>query len=150
MLALLQKVSSASVEVNNVVVGSIGVGICVLLGIRENDSEVDIEFVTNRIANAHIFQKDEKRFAIGALSVLAQVIIIPQYTLYGDITHKNSPSFTNAMKPEQAEMLFLKFCDRMEVLGLKVAKGVFREYMKVNIVNEGPVTFTICSDHLHK
>ena len=150
MLAVIQKVSSASVEVDSKITGKIQTGYCILLGIRETDSVKDIDYLAGKISKAKLFESSGKRFKISLNEEGGSVLIIPQYTLYGDIKYKNSPSFTHAMAPDQASVLFDKFCTRMEDIGIHVEKGMFREYMKVCIVNEGPVTFIIDSDHLNE
>jgi D-tyrosyl-tRNA(Tyr) deacylase len=147
MIVVIQKVSSASVEVTGFPTAAISNGYCILLGIREDDSETDIDYLVQKILKAQLFEDQKGRFASTIIENKGEILIIPQFTLYGDVIHKSSPSFTHAMKPESAEKLFHKFCATMEASGLKIATGVFRAYMKLNIVNEGPVTFILSSDH---
>lgn len=149
MLAVIQKVSSASVEVGSKISGKIDAGYCILLGIKDTDTNADVDYLVEKILKIRIFEEGDKRFKKNIVEAGGSILVIPQYTLYGDIKSKNSPSFTHAMAPDQAYVLFNEFCIRMEGKGITLKKGMFREYMKMNIVNEGPVTFLLNSDHLH-
>ena len=148
MLAVIQKVSSASVEVESKIVGQISTGYCILLGINKADTDKDIDYLVEKISRIKLFENGDKRFKDNLITAGASVLIVPQYTLYGNLKSKNSPSFTEAMAPDEANVLFDKFCTKMGEKGIHVEKGAFREFMKVNIVNEGPVTFILDSDHL--
>jgi len=94
-----------------------------------------------------LFPDENGRFKKSLKEMSGEALIIPQYTLYGDLKSKNSPSFTYAMSPDKAYVLFQKFCIKMKEKGIAVKEGKFREFMKVNLVNEGPVTFILDSDH---
>jgi len=150
MLALIQKVSKASVEIESKVVSSIGEGYCIFLGIKETDDTQDIDYIIKKILRAKLFPDNKGRFKVNITDKKGQLLIVPQYTLYGDIKLKNSPSFTKAMRPLEASVLFNMFCNRIEDSIENPKFGKFGEFMKVKVINEGPVTFIISSDHLKK
>ena len=145
MRALIQRVSQASVAVDDHTVGSIGPGLVVFLGIGQGDSEADAAYLVEKIANLRIFADSEGRFNLSALETGGEVLLISQFTLYAETRKGRRPSFTGAAPPEQARPLTERVEDLLRERGLQVAAGVFQAMMKVSLVNEGPVTILIDS-----
>ncbi len=145
MRALIQRVSQASVSVDNQTVGSIGQGLVVFLGIGQGDSEADAAYLVEKIANLRIFADSEGRFNLSALDTRGEVLLISQFTLYAETRKGRRPSFTGAAPPEQARPLTEQVEGMLRERGLRVATGVFQAMMKVSLVNEGPVTIFIDS-----
>ena len=134
MKLVVQRVTRASVTVENEVVGKIEKGLMVLLGIGENDTE--------ELVNLRIFEDENKKMNLSVQDVGGKVLIVSQFTLYGDASHGNRPSFTTAAKPEFADKLYEYFCKKCEEK-VPVQKGKFRHHMDVELVNDGPVTIIL-------
>lgn len=145
MRALVQRVTHAVVSVDNDIVGSIGPGLVVLLGIAGDDSEEDASYIVSKTVNLRIFADEEGRFNRSALDMGAELLVISQFTLYGDTRRGRRPSFSDAAPPEQAESLFQRTLDMFKASGLKVETGRFQAHMMVSIHNDGPVTIMIDS-----
>jgi D-tyrosyl-tRNA(Tyr) deacylase len=125
------------------VVGEVGAGLCVLLGVAQDDSEREAERLAGKVARLRIFENDEGRFDRSLLDVGGEALVVSQFTLIADTAKGNRPSFTAAARPEQAEPLYGHFCRALEEGGVRVAKGVFRARMLVEIANDGPVTILL-------
>ncbi len=145
MRAVVQRVSQASVEVQGQVVGQIGPGLMVLLGVGHDDTEQDGQWMVEKIAHLRIFEDDAGKMNRSLLEGSRALLIVSQFTLYGDARRGRRPSFTDAAPPEQANALYEKACARARGLGLTVQTGVFRADMKVSLVNDGPVTLLLDS-----
>ena len=145
MRAVIQRVSSATVEVDGQVVGRIGRGLLVYLGIGKVDSEQDAEFMAEKIANLRIFADDEGKMNRSVLDIAGQVLLVSNFTLQGDCRKGRRPGFDGAAEPAMAERLYDKTAQLLAEKGLKVAKGVFGANMQVASVNDGPVTFVLDS-----
>ena len=145
MRALVQRVSKASVAVGDEIVGRIGPGLVVLLGISRRDGEEEARYITDKTLNLRIFADDEGRFNRSALDVGAELLIISQFTLYGDTRKGRRPSFVEAAPPEQAEVLFSRTVELFSQSGLPVETGRFQSHMMVSIHNDGPVTIILDS-----
>ena len=145
MRALVQRVSEASVKIGDDVAGRIGPGLVVLLGISRDDTEAEAEHIAGKVANLRIFSDDEGKFQSSALDVGAELLIISQFTLYGDTRKGRRPSFTQAAPPDEAERLFSRAVDLFRTTGLKVETGRFQAHMMVSIENDGPVTIMLDS-----
>ena len=145
MRALLQRVTRASVTVDNEEVGRIGRGLVVLLGVASNDTEKDASYLAQKVANLRIFADSEGKFNLSALDTQAEMLIISQFTLLADTRKGRRPSFIDAAPPGKADKLFACFVEQMETTGLKVATGRFQTYMQVEIHNDGPVTIMLDS-----
>ncbi len=145
MKALIQRVSRASVSIDNLKVGEIGLGLVVLVGVANGDAEKDIEYLVAKTVNLRIFEDSESKFNLSALDVQGELLIISQFTLLADTRKGRRPSFTDAASPEQAEELFEKFVTATRNTGLKVATGRFQAHMLVDIQNDGPVTIMLDS-----
>src|SRR5579859_5646588 len=138
MRALLQRVSRASVIVNEKVVGQIGDGFLVLLGIGQGDSEVQVKMLAEKIAHLRVFEDDEGKMNRSLLDTGGQVLVVSQFTLYADTRRGRRPSFTDAAPPGIAEPLVERFKHALAGYGLKVEGGVFGAHMEVELVNDGP------------
>jgi len=143
--AVLQRVKEASVEVEDKVAGSINRGLVLLLGARNGDQEEDVKYLVDKCLNLRIFEDDKGKMNLSALEVKAEILVISQFTLYADTKKGRRPSFTDALNPEEAERLYLKFIEMIKEQGLKVESGVFGAKMLVKISNWGPVTFILDS-----
>jgi D-aminoacyl-tRNA deacylase len=148
MRALLQRVSHASVTVDEQVVGQIGQGLLVLLGIGRDDSEVQVKTLVDKIVHLRIFGDDEGKMNRSLLDIGGEVLLISQFTLYADIRKGRRPSFVEAAPPTLAEPLVERFRDAIAAYGLRVETGVFGAHMDVELLNDGPVTIWIDSEEL--
>ena len=143
MRALIQRVSRANVSVDGEVVGAIQQGFVVLLGVTHGDGELEAEWMANKVAGLRLFEDDEGKMNLSLKQVGGSVLVVSQFTLYGDASRGRRPSFTGAAPPAVAEPLVGHFVDRLRQRGLIVATGVFGAYMDVEIHNDGPVTLLI-------
>lgn len=146
MRALVQRVSEASVTIENLkYLSEINKGMVILLGIKEGDNDEDLIFVADKCSNLRIFEDDKGKMNRSVQDVSGEVLIISQFTLYGDVRKGNRPSFTDAARPEVAERMYQKFVQRMKKnLGEnKVRDGIFGAMMLVKIFNDGPVTILV-------
>ena len=139
----MQRVSEASVTIGDEVAGRIDCGLVVLLGISRDDTEVEAAYIAGKVANLRIFSDDEGKFQSSALDVGAELLIVSQFTLYGDTRRGRRPSFTQAAPPDEAERLFGHAVELFRQTGLKVETGRFQAHMMVSIQNDGPVTIML-------
>lgn len=145
MRAVVQRVSRASVSVEGEVVGAINEGICVLVGVGREDTAHDATRLANKVVSLRIFEDDEGLMNHDLAQRKGDLLAISQFTIMGDARKGKRPSFGAAMDPDEARLLFACFCDAAASLGPKVETGRFRATMKVEIVNEGPVTILLDS-----
>ncbi|MCP4425623.1 MAG: D-tyrosyl-tRNA(Tyr) deacylase [Chloroflexi bacterium] len=143
MKALLQRVSSASVTVDGRIVGQIDCGFVILLGVTHDDGQAEADWLANKIAGLRLFEDGEGKMNLSLFDVEGSVLVVSQFTLYGDARKGRRPSFTHAARPEHAEPLVDYFCDKLRQRGLAVATGVFGAMMQVEIHNDGPVTLMV-------
>ena len=143
MRAVVQRVSQASVTVDNQVVSAIGRGFLVLLGITHDDGEVEAAWLVRKIAGLRIFEDEEGKFNRALADVDGAVLVVSQFTLYGDARKGRRPSFTEAARPEQAEPLCDRFVELLRAEGIAVETGIFGAMMAVSLVNDGPVTLLL-------
>ncbi len=146
MRAVVQRVKRGSVEISERnYIQSIGKGFVILLGISENDSEKDVVFTADKCTNLRIFNDEDDKMNLSLRDVTGEVLIISQFTLYGDARKGNRPSFIQSAKPEKAIPLYESFIQRMKAnLGEEnVKSGIFGEMMIVEIINDGPVTIIV-------
>lgn len=148
MRAVVQRVTRASVRVDEVVVAEIGRGFLVLVGVTHADGEAEAAYLARKIAGLRVFEDAEGKLNLGLSEVDGAVLAVSQFTLYGDVRKGRRPSFTDAARPEQAVMLYEYFCGRLEAEGLAVQRGVFQAHMAVELVNDGPVTLWLDSAEL--
>ena len=145
MKAVVQRVRSASVEVNGNIVGKIEQGLLVLLGIAEDDGLSDVEYLIDKIINLRIFEDKNDKMNLSMLDLQYELLIVSQFTLYGDCRKGRRPNFGEAAKPEKAREIYEMFLLKCGELGIKVKTGVFQAYMNVSLVNDGPVTIILDS-----
>jgi D-tyrosyl-tRNA(Tyr) deacylase len=145
MKAVLQRVSQASVTVDGDTVGRIGVGLLVLLGVGREDSEEDARYIAGKIAGMRIFSDEDGKFNLDLAGVGGEVLLVSQFTLYADTRKGRRPSFTDAAPPEPAEALVNVCAQLLRDEGIKVETGRFGAHMKVDLLNDGPVTILLDS-----
>jgi D-tyrosyl-tRNA(Tyr) deacylase len=143
MKALVQRVSRASVSVNDGIVGKIGPGLVVFLGVAQGDSKEEASYLANKLVNLRIFADETSKFALSALETGGDILVASQFTLLADSRKGRRPSFTEAAPPDLAEELYEFFVEQVRSTGLKVETGLFQEHMLVEIYNDGPVTISL-------
>ena len=143
MRALVQRATEASVTVEDEVVGRIGTGLVVLLGISSSDGEEEARYIADKTLNLRIFPDDEGRFDRSVVDIGGELLVVSQFTLYGDTRRGRRPSFTDAAPPEQASSLVDRTVALLAESGLLVETGRFQAYMSVSLVNDGPVTIML-------
>ncbi len=143
MRAVVQRVREAAVRVDGETVGAIGPGLLVLLGVREGDTRAEAEWLAAKVAGLRIFSDDQGKFNRSLTDVGGAVLIVSQFTLYGDARKGRRPDFTQAARPEVAEPLVDYFVAQLEAAGIPTATGRFGAAMDVQLVNHGPVTLLI-------
>jgi D-tyrosyl-tRNA(Tyr) deacylase len=143
MRAVIQRVAEARVSVGEEIVSGIGPGLCIFLGIAVNDSEKDAESLASKIGSLRIFEDEQGKMNRSVREIRGDLLVVSQFTLYGDCRKGNRPSFSAAAAPEPAKRLYDDFVQRLRQTGLKVATGEFRATMKVALVNDGPVTLIL-------
>ena len=144
MVALVQRVRSASVVVAGETVGSIGQGLLILLGVRRDDTEHESAWLARKCVGLRIFGDRESKMNLSVKDIAGEVLVVSQFTLYGDVERGNRPSFEKAAGPEQAERLYTSFVELLdEHLGTAVQTGIFGAMMDVHLINDGPVTIWI-------
>jgi len=146
MRAVVQRVNEANVSVGGRTVGAIGKGLLVLLGVGQEDNEGDADYLAEKIAGLRIFPDEQGKMNRSAADLRAEVMVISQFTLYGDVRRGKRPSFSDAASPDSARALYEYFVERLSALGVsKVATGEFQAMMDVSLVNAGPVTILLDS-----
>lgn len=148
MRAVVQRVKESRVEVKKRVVGRIGPGLLILLGVGQDDTKKDCEYLANKIARLRIFS-DEKGFMnLSLLDTKGAALVVSQFTLWGDCRKGRRPSFVKAAPPETAKELYEHFVELLKETGLTVATGRFREMMDVHLINDGPITLMLDSSRV--
>ena len=146
MIAVIQRVSSASVTINGLVKSSINAGLLVLLGITHEDNIEDIEWLVSKIAQMRIFSDVEGKMNLSVIEIGGEILVVSQFTLFASTKKGNRPSFTDAARPEIAIPLYLKFLeDLQKIVRKEIFSGEFGADMKVDLLNDGPVTIIIDS-----
>jgi D-tyrosyl-tRNA(Tyr) deacylase len=148
MRAVVQRVLSARCEVDGQVVSEIGRGLLVFLGIGKGDSAPDIDYIVDKILHLRIFEDENQKTNLSISDVNGSIMVISQFTLYGDVRKGRRPSFDGAMPPEEAERLYNEVVSRLRTSGIKVETGRFREMMRISLINDGPMTILLDSRRL--
>ena len=146
MRAVIQRVSRAKVTVAGEVTGEIGRGLLVLLGVSQTDTEAAADYLAEKVAGLRVFEDAEEKMNLDVQQAGGAILVVSQFTLYGDVRRGKRPSFDSAARPEEARPLYEYFCERLRGLGLKVETGRFQEMMDVEFVNHGPVTILLDSE----
>jgi D-tyrosyl-tRNA(Tyr) deacylase len=145
MRAVVQRVSRAQVRVDEEIVGKIGCGLLVLLGVGHADTEADADYLAGKIVGLRIFEDENGKMNLDTAAVNGAILVVSQFTLYGDVRRGKRPSFDAAALPERARQLYEYFVERIRAAGLSCHTGRFQEMMQVESVNEGPVTILLDS-----
>jgi D-tyrosyl-tRNA(Tyr) deacylase len=148
MRAVVQRVHGASVRVANRQVGAIGRGLLVFLGIGMHDTRADLEYMAAKLINLRLFDDPRGKMNLSIRDVRGEILVVSQFTLFGDCRKGRRPSFTDAAPPGKARQLYDDFVILLQEQGIAVATGVFQEMMEVSLVNDGPVTFILDSSRL--
>ena len=145
MRAVVQRVSRAQVTVNGEIAGEIGEGLLVLLGMGRDDTKADATYLAEKIAGLRVFEDAEGKMNRSVQDVGGSVLVVSQFTLYGDVRRGKRPSFDAAAPPEKAQLLYELFIAQIRAADLRCETGRFQEMMQVELVNEGPVTILLDS-----
>lgn len=145
MRAVVQRVSHAKVTVNGRIAGEIALGLLVLLGVGREDTESDVNYLAEKIAGLRIFADADEKMNRSVVEVGGSVLVVSQFTLYGDLRKGRRPSFDAAAAPDAAQKLYKLFVERIRSAGLRCETGRFQQVMQVELVNEGPVTVLLDS-----
>jgi len=146
MRAVIQRVSRCRVLVAGKVVGEIGPGLLVLLGVGKADEEAAADYLAEKILGLRIFEDDQEKMNLSVQDRRGEVLVVSQFTLYGDVRRGKRPSFDAAARPEEAKRLYEYFVARIRAAGLRCETGVFQAMMDVELVNQGPVTILLDSE----
>lgn len=148
MRAIIQKVTEASVVVENEKVSEIGPGFMVLLGVKDTDDKEDLAYIKKKISNLRIFEDNDEKMNLSLKDVGGEILVVSQFTLYGDARKGNRPSFTSSAKAEKAKEYYEILIKELRDEGFKVGTGVFQTHMQVSLVNDGPVTIILDSERI--
>jgi D-tyrosyl-tRNA(Tyr) deacylase len=148
MRAVIQRVSEASVTVDQVVSGRIQRGFLVLVGVADDDEEKDALWIAEKIAGLRVFEDSDEKLNLSLADVEGAILLVSQFTLFGDCRKGRRPSFVEAARPEKARALYEKLAINLRQLGLRVETGVFQAHMEVRLLNDGPVTLLLDSRKL--
>jgi D-tyrosyl-tRNA(Tyr) deacylase len=145
MRAVVQRVTQASVEVDAQTVGRISRGLLILLGVARDDTNEDADYLAEKITNLRIFNDDEGKMNRSLVETEGEMLVVSQFTLYGDVRRGRRPSYIEAAEPDRASVLYEYFVTRARGCGVKVETGVFQAMMHVSLINDGPVTILLDS-----
>jgi len=145
MRAVVQRVLTSDVSVDNDLCGSIKKGLNVLLGVEKEDTETDMKYMVDKITNLRIFEDENEKMNLSLKDVQGELLVISQFTLMGDCRKGRRPSFSTAARPDEANALYEQFVTECQAMNIKVETGRFQEHMIVNIANDGPVTLMLDS-----
>ena len=148
MRAVIQRVKSASVKVNGKTIGEIGHGLLIFLGVGEGDTEADMKYIADKSLGLRIFTDENDKMNLSVCDVGGGILVISQFTLYGDCRKGRRPSFTGSMEPVGAEKLYEGFIGYIAATGIRVSHGEFGADMKVELINDGPVTMLLDSSRI--
>jgi len=148
MKAVIQRVERAAVRIDNREVGAVGRGILLLLGIHSTDGERELQWLAEKSLNLRIFEDEKKKMNLSLKDIAGEMLIVSQFTLYGDCRKGRRPGFSAAAMPSHAEPLYERFIEEIRRAGISTACGVFGANMKVELINDGPVTLLLDTEHL--
>ncbi len=148
MRAVVQRVSRASVNVDGQIVGQIGAGLLILLGVGQDDTESDADYLVDKITGLRIFEDAEGKMNRSVVDEGGAILAVSQFTLFGDVRRGKRPSFDAAARPEQAKRLYEYFVGKVRAAGVRSETGTFQAMMQVALTNEGPVTILLDSKKL--
>lgn len=147
MRAVIQRVSSSEVRIDNELVGKIGYGLNVLLGIKDDDTEADMDYIINKLVNLRIFEDSDGKMNQSILDIDGELLLVSQFTLYGDCRKGRRPGFSRSGSVDEAEKKYAIFVEKLKMQAIKkIETGVFQAEMEVLIVNDGPVTLLLDSE----
>lgn len=147
MRCVLQRVKQAQVQVEDHIVGAIGQGLVIFLGVAREDTSLQAEALAKKVVELRIFEDKAGKMNLSTLEVGAEVLVVSQFTLYGNCDKGRRPSFDEAAEPQKAEKLYEHFVETLKKKNVKVATGRFRAMMEVELINDGPVTFILDANH---
>ena len=145
MRAVVQRVTYSNVKVDGNIVGEINRGFNVLIGISKEDTEEDMKYIKDKLINLRVFEDENNKMNLSLSDIQGELLIISQFTLYGDVRKGRRPTFMNALGGNEAKVFYDKFIESMKETGLKIETGIFGADMKVDIKNDGPVTILLDS-----
>lgn len=148
MRAVIQRVNNASVEVDGKIVGEIGKGLLVFLGVGDGDTDRDLNYIADKTAGLRIFSDEDDKMNLSVTDINGEILVVSQFTLYGDCRKGRRPNFTSSMEPVTAEKMYEDFIKIIESKGIKTAHGEFGADMQVSISNDGPVTILLDSSKI--
>jgi D-aminoacyl-tRNA deacylase len=140
---VIQRVTEARVTVADKIVGQIGAGLCVFLGVGASDDETNESYLADKIIHLRIFEDEQGKMNRSVIDVQGEILVVSQFTLYGDSKKGNRPSFSGAAPPAQAQPLYDYFISRLQASGLNISSGQFQAKMVVSLINDGPVTLIL-------
>ena len=143
MKLVVQRVKNANVVVDGEIVGKIGKGFLVLCGITHSDTEKEADYLAKKVCNLRVFEDENGKMNLGLKDVGGELLVVSQFTLYGDTTGGNRPSFVEAARPDEANELYEYFMEKCMGYGINVEHGVFGAHMEVSLLNDGPVTIVM-------
>ena len=145
MKAVIQRVKSASVSVDDKIIGEIATGFLILLGVEQSDTQDDLNYLVKKIIGLRIFKDDNKNMNLSIQDVGGEALVVSQFTLCADTSRGRRPSFIKAANPEEADSMYQQFCEQLTMNNLSVQTGKFGAIMDVSLVNDGPVTIILDS-----
>ncbi len=145
MRAVVQRVVSSNVKVDGEVTGQIKKGLLVLLGVAQDDTEKDISYMVEKIVNLRIFEDENEKMNLSLKDVEGELLVVSQFTLFGDCRKGRRPGFSDAARPDKADQYYIEFVKQAKDMGIKTETGRFQTHMMVELINDGPVTLLIDS-----